>query len=82
MRQPRCCVWSGATSLFNARLGYVFDNGLKLQLDGFNIFNSQASQIDYFYTSRLQNEPLEGVADRHFHPVEPMAFRLTLAKAF
>jgi outer membrane receptor for Fe3+-dicitrate len=74
-------VWSSATSLFNARAGYVFENGLKLQLDGFNIFNTQASQIDYYYQSQLRNEAAP-VNDIHFHPVEPMAFRFTLAKAF
>jgi hypothetical protein len=74
-------VWSGATSLFNARAGYVFESGLKLQLDGFNIFNTQASQIDYYYQSQLRNEAAP-VNDIHFHPVEPMAFRLTVAKAF
>ncbi len=47
---------SSPTSIFNARLGYVFDNGLKLQVDGFNIFNTQASQIDYYYQSQLRNE--------------------------
>ena len=74
-------VWSGPTSLFNARVGYVFENGLKLQLDGFNIFNTQASQIDYFYRSQLRNEAAP-VNDVHFHPVEPFALRFTLAKAF
>jgi len=64
------------------RVGYVFDSGIKLNLDAFNILNNQASQIDYYYTSRLPGEPAEGVADRHFHPIEPLAFRLTLAKAF
>jgi hypothetical protein len=64
-------------------VGYVFQSGIKVNLDVFNLLNNwQASQIDYFYTSRLQGEASEGVADRHFHPVEPMAFRLTLAKAF
>lgn len=74
-------VWSGATSLFNARVGYVFDNRLKLQLDGFNIFNAQASQIAYYYQSQLRSEAVP-VNDIHFHPVEPFALRLTLAKAF
>ena len=74
-------VWSGATALVNARLGYVFDNGLKLQLDGFNILNAQASQIDYFYQSRLRGEAAP-VNDIHFHPVEPLALRFTVAKAF
>jgi hypothetical protein len=63
-----------------ARAGYVSENGLKPQLDGFDIFNAQASQIDYFYQSRLRNEAAP-VNDAHFHPVEPMALRLTVAKA-
>jgi outer membrane receptor protein involved in Fe transport len=75
-------VSSAPTSIINARLGYVFESGIKLQLDAFNLLNTQASQIDYFYTSRLPNEPAEGVADRHFHPVEPLAVRFTVAKAF
>jgi hypothetical protein len=75
-------VYSSPTTLVNARVGYVFDSGIKLNLDVFNIFNNQASQIDYYYTSRLPGEPAAGVADRHFHPVEPLAVRLTLAKAF
>jgi len=33
----------------------------------------------YFYASRLQGEPLAGVSDVHFHPIEPLAVRLTLA---
>ena len=75
-------VFSTPTSLFNARLGYVFQNGLKLQVDGFNILNSQVDQISYFYTSRLPGEPAGGVNDVHFHPVEPLAVRFTVAKAF
>lgn len=75
-------VYSDPTSIVNARLGYVFENGLKLQLDAFNLLNTQASQIDYYYTSRLPNEGPAGVADRHFHPVEPLAVRFTMAKAF
>jgi hypothetical protein len=75
-------VWSGATSLFDARLGYAFENGVKLTLDALNLLNTQADQISYFYASRLPGEPAAGVNDVHFHPVEPLAFRLTLAKAF
>ncbi|AXK83184.1 TonB-dependent receptor [Pseudolabrys taiwanensis] len=75
-------VRSGATTLVNARLGYKFDNGLRIQLDALNLFNSQASQIDYYYTSRLPGEPAAGVADVHFHPVEPFALRLTAAATF
>ncbi|MDO9710190.1 TonB-dependent receptor [Paracraurococcus lichenis] len=72
---------SRSTALVNARLGYRFERGITLQLDAFNLFNTKASQIDYFYTSRLPGEPAAGVADRHFHPVEPLAVRVTLAMA-
>jgi hypothetical protein len=41
---------------------------------------ARASQIDYFYLSRLRGEAA-GVAGRHFHPVEPVAIRLTLSVA-
>ena len=73
---------SAPTSLFNARLGYVFEDGLKLQLDVLNLLNTKASQVDYHYTSRLPGEDPAGIADRHFHPVEPLAFRVTVAKSF
>ena len=68
---------SRATALVNARGGYRFENGITARLDALNIFGSRGSQVDYFYTSRLRGEAA-GVADRHFHPVEPVAFRLTL----
>jgi outer membrane receptor protein involved in Fe transport len=75
-------VTSGPTSLFDARAGYTFDNGLKLTLDALNLFDTQTDQISYFYPSRLPGEPAGGVNDVHFHPVEPLAFRFTIAKAF
>jgi outer membrane receptor protein involved in Fe transport len=75
-------VRSGATALVDARIGYKFDNGMRIQLDGLNLFNSEASQIDYYYTSRLPGEPAAGVDDVHFHPVEPLAVRLTMAASF
>jgi hypothetical protein len=75
-------VRSPVTALVNARLGYAWENGVRVQLDAFNLLNSKTSQIDYYYTSRLPGEPLEGMADRHFHPVEPLAVRLTLAGNF
>ena len=68
--------------IFNARAGYRFDNGLKLQLDVLNLFNAQTNQIEYYYLSRLPGEPIDGVDDRHVHPVEPRTVRLTLAGKF
>lgn len=75
-------VRSKPTALLNGRLGYNFDNGISLSLDVLNLTNAKADQITYFYTSRLPGEAADGVADRHFHPVEPTAVRLTLAGRF
>jgi outer membrane receptor protein involved in Fe transport len=72
---------SSSTTLVNARLGYRFDNGIRVQLDAFNLFNARADQITYFYESRLLGETV-GVADQHFHPVEPLSLRLTVAGRF
>jgi hypothetical protein len=44
---------------------------LRLVVDGFNLLNGRASDIDYFYASRLPGEPIEGIDDRHTHPIEP-----------
>ncbi|WP_194075107.1 TonB-dependent receptor [Methylobacterium durans] len=73
---------SKPTALLNGRVGYTFEAGVSLSLDVLNLTNAKADQITYFYTSRLPGEPTEGVADRHFHPVEPTAVRLTLAGRF
>lgn len=70
-------VRSGSTTTVSARLGYKFDNGLIVRLDAFNLFDAEASQIDYYYASRLPGEPAGGVEDIHFHPLEPRSFRLS-----
>ncbi len=75
-------VRSRSSLIFNARAGYRFDNGLRVQLDVLNLFNSQTNQIEYYYLSRLPGEPIGGVADRHVHPAEPLAVRLTVAARF
>jgi len=43
-----------------------------------NLFDSDDRDIEYFYPSRLEGEPLEGVEDRHFHRFEPRQVRVTL----
>ena len=75
-------VRSASTTLAYGRIGYRFESGARLTLDGFNLFNRRASDIDYYYASRLPGEATEGVNDRHFHPVEPRTLRLTLSKNF
>jgi outer membrane receptor protein involved in Fe transport len=74
-------VRSGPTALFDARIGYSLNDRLHLSLDIFNLFNSRAHQIDYFYLSQLANES-SPVFDIHFKQVEPTSARLTLTAAF
>jgi len=50
--------WSPATGLLNARVGYRFDNGWTLQLDGTNITDSKSDQITYAYGSLLKTDAL------------------------
>ena len=69
-------VQARSSSLLNGRLGYAFTNGLRLELDAFNLLDTRASDIQYYYTSRLPGEPAEGFEDIHFHPMEKRSFRL------
>jgi len=75
-------VRSKATALLNGRIGYKLSPKVRLELEGFNLTNRQASAIDYSYTSRLPGEAAEGVDDVHFHPIESRSFRLSLNVGF
>ncbi len=71
-------VRARASTLVNGDLGYRSARGLRLQLNVLNLLNSRASDIQYYYTSRLAGEPAAGVGDVHFHPVEPRQVRVSL----
>jgi len=81
---------SESTTLAYARLGYRINRDVKVNLDVFNLFNRKASDIDYYYASRLRGEacsptgtaPCDGTNDIHFHPVEPRSVRLTVTANF
>ena len=75
-------VRASATTLLSADLGYVLRRGLRVQLTALNLLNGRAADIQYFYTSRLRGEPAGGVADIHFHPIEPRRTRLSLGWGF
>ena len=75
-------VRSASTTLAYARVAYQINRKTRLSLDVFNLFDKRASDIDYYYASRLPGEAVDGVSDRHFHPVEPRSARLTLSYAF
>jgi outer membrane receptor protein involved in Fe transport len=85
-------------SLFNGQIGYRFDNGWRIQLDGLNLLNARTDQATYAYGSLLKTDSLfalcnspapppkavcqNGVMDYALHPIEPLAVRLTLAATF
>lgn len=89
---------SPATGLLNGQIGYKFENGWRVQLEGFNLTDSRSDQITYAYGSLLKSDALfaqcqsgspppaavcaNGVMDRVLHPVEPLAIRLTVAGSF
>lgn len=75
-------VMSASTTLAYFRAGYKINRNTRLNLDVFNLFDKKASDIDYYYPSRLKGEGVDGVDDIHFHPVEPRSLRLTLIHNF
>ena len=75
-------VRSNATSLVNAQASYRLGAHSQVVVDLFNVLNEAVSDIDYFYTSRLQGEPLGGIADVHTHPAPPRAARVALHVTF
>ena len=72
---------SKATTLATLRAGVALAPRTRLTLDVFNLFDRRASDIDYYYASRLKTAAA-GQDDIHFHPVEPRSLRLTLATSF
>jgi hypothetical protein len=74
-------VKSRATSIVNGEVGYQFSEKVRLTLEGFNIFDAEVSDIDYFFESRLRDEP-EPVEDIHFHAAIPRSARLALRVSF
>ncbi len=72
-------VRSNSSALLTAQVGDVTQNRLRYTLDVFNLFNTRASDIDYYYTSRLPTEPASGVNDVHFHPTVPRTIRFSLS---
>ncbi|MEM9182406.1 MAG: TonB-dependent receptor [Pseudomonadota bacterium] len=70
-------VFADTSTLVNASIAYRRGK-MEYRLDGFNLLDSEDADIVYFYESRLPGEPVGGVADRHFHPLEPRTTRFTV----
>jgi len=79
-------IHSEATSLFYLRLGYDFNPQFSIAVDVFNLLNTHAQDIAYYYASRLKFEPpgpdAGGYNDIEVHPAESRSVRLTFTARF
>ncbi|MCC3860667.1 TonB-dependent receptor [Pseudemcibacter aquimaris] len=67
-------VRSEPTTLVNFGASYDFDR-YTIEFDVFNVLNSNARDITYFYESQMAGEAA-AVEDIHYHPVEPRIVRV------
>ena len=74
-------VKSDGSTLVNLRVGREWTR-VGVYLDVLNVLDSDDHDIDYFYASRLQDEPAEGVDDVHFHVFPSRSLRLSLRYSF
>jgi outer membrane receptor for Fe3+-dicitrate len=74
-------VRSTSSSLTNLRVGFRLSRETRISLDVFNLFDSEVNDIEYWYDSQLPTETTPAF-DRHIHPAEPRAFRLTFMHRF
>ena len=84
---PRPLIEDGSvnsknTTIWNGEIGYRLSSRSRLMLEVFNIFDTDVSDIDYFYASRLPGEPAEGVEDIHTHPALPRSARMGIQFSF
>jgi hypothetical protein len=73
-------AWAGDTTLVNLGGGWQYQK-LKLEVDVFNLFDSRANDIAYFYESRYPRNaaPQEGIM---LHPVMPRQVRVSVSLSF
>lgn len=74
-------IHSQASTLLNLQAGYKIDRRMKLTVSLLNLLDARVSDIDYYYSSQLRNEPAP-VDDIHTHPTEPRTLRLALRLNF
>ncbi|EQA36325.1 TonB-dependent receptor [Leptospira inadai serovar Lyme str. 10] len=79
-------VRSTPSTFWNIKIGKKLSENLNLSLDIFNIFNSHAPQVQYYYATRLKNEdpgPDDGgYNDTLTHPSAPRNFRVSISGTF
>lgn len=72
---------SAGATVTSLRIGYRLGAQTDLALEVHNLFNRAFNDIEYAYLSQLAGES-RPVMDRHVHPGEPRALRLTLTQRF
>jgi len=75
-------VKSRRSLVANMEAGYRMSPRTRFVIDVLNLFDSDDSDIDYYYLSRLQGEPVAGVYDIHTHPVQPRTARFGIQVVF
>ena len=71
-------VRAPSTSLMNLNIGWSLEQ-VRIGASLLNLLDVADADIAYFYASRLSDESAAGVADVHFHSVEPRQVRLTVS---
>ena len=74
-------VRAAPLTVVNARVGYDLGR-VELAVDLLNALDARDNEIEYFYTSRLAGEPLDGVDDRHIKPIEPRELKVSATVRF
>lgn len=71
-------IRSSPSTLLNLKIGKHLKKDLDVSLDILNALNAKNYDIEYYYTSRLPWESLDGIDDRMVHPTDPISLRLNL----
>jgi len=66
------------TFTVNANVGYRTARW-EAAIECLNLLDRDDNDIEYYYTSRLSGEPIEGHDDTHIHPAEPRMFRARIS---
>ena len=74
-------IESSSSTVANLEIGYKRGTS-DFRVDVLNLFDSSDDDITYYYASRLPGEPVDGVEDYHFHPIEPRNLRVYLGWRF
>lgn len=67
---------------WDADVHYLWRDGWSFGLGLYNLLDSHANAVEFWYVDRLPGEPSQGLPDIHVHPLEPFTLRLTVGKRF